>query len=143
MDTQRRSLMLGTLSTLTLGLPKAGWAQDVPMPLDTFIQFSAELCGRPPEALDRGMAQRILHALEDQGKLSRLQALYQNVKNDTPLADELRAAWFSGSIQTSDGAVLVGFVHALAWGSASFLHAPGSCGGPTGYWSEAPQTPST
>lgn len=140
MDTQRRSLLLGAASAFTLGLPARVWAQ-VPAPsLDEFIQFSAALCQRPPAALDRTMAQHILLALQAQGKTAGLHALQQDTQADPALAAELRAVWFSGLMDTPSGAVLVGFVHALAWRSASFLHAPGSCGGPTGYWSEPPET---
>ncbi|MGB6242116.1 MAG: hypothetical protein WBF69_06515 [Castellaniella sp.] len=138
MDTQRRSLMLGAVSTLALGLPAPGWAQSPPVSLDAFIQLSATLCNRPAATLDRGMAQRILQALQAQGKSSRLPALQQDAQADAPLASELRSIWLSGLMDTGAGAIVVGFTQALTWGSAPFLHAPGSCGGPTGYWSDPP-----
>lgn len=138
MDTQRRSLMLGAVSTLALGLPAPGWAQSPPLTLDAFIQLSATLCHRPAATLDRSMAQRILQAFQTQGKSSRLQALQQDAQADASLASELRSIWFSGLMDTSTGAVVVGFTQALTWSSAPFLHAPGSCGGPTGYWSDPP-----
>lgn len=142
MDIQRRSLMLGAISTLALGLPATGWAQTTPLSLDAFIQLSAKLCNRPATALDRAMAQRILQTLQAQEKLPRLQALQKDPHADIALAKELRSIWFSGLIETPAGVVVAGFTQALAWSSAPFLHAPGSCGGPTGYWAQAPQAQS-
>lgn len=137
MDRLRRNLMLGAASTtLTLGLPLG--AKAAVLSLDDFIRISAQLCQRPADSLDRNMAQRILQALDTQGKSPGLLALAQQADADPVLAAELRAIWFSGMINTPSGNTLLGFQEVLAWNSAPFLHVPGSCGGPTGYWSEAP-----
>lgn len=138
MDIQRRSLMLGAVSTLALGLPAPGWTQPIQLTLDVFIQLSAILCQRPAATLDRGMAQRILQEFQTQGKSSRLQALQQDAQADASLASELRSIWFTGLMDTGTGVVVVGFTQALTWSSSPFLHPPGSCGGPIGYWSDPP-----
>lgn len=138
MDTQRRSLMLGTVSILALGLPAPGWTQPTQLTPDAFIQLSAILCQRPAATLDRSMAQRILQEFQIRGKSSRLQALQQDVLADASLANELRSIWFSGLMDTSTGVVVVGFTQALTWSSSPSLHAPGNCGGATGYWSDPP-----
>lgn len=139
MNTQRRSLLLGAMSTLALGLPApARAAQDAPLSLDAFIQLSARLCNRPAAALDRDMAQRILQELQAQGRSSGLRALQQDASADVLLASELRSIWFSGMMNSGADVIVVGFTRALTWSSAPFLHAPGSCGGPTGYWSAPP-----
>ncbi len=138
MDTQRRALMLGAAAAMAMGVPARAWAASPS--LDDFIQLSARACGHPPASLDRDMAQRVLQGLADQGKAARLLALVQDEKTDPALAAELRAIWFTGLMDTPSGTAVVGFQHALTWRSAAFLHVPGSCGGATGYWAEAPQS---
>ena len=137
MDTQRRALMLGAAATAALGMPARTWA--TALPLDDFIQLSARLCGQPPASLDRDMAQRILQGLVAQGKTAALPALLQDETAHPALAAELRAIWFTGLMDTPAGTAVVGFQDALTWCSAPFLHVPGTCGGATGYWSDAPE----
>lgn len=136
MDAQRRALMFGAAATAALGLPVH--SQAASPSLDDFIQLSARLCGQTAAALNRDMAQRILQILVSHGKAADLQALLQDDAALPALATELRAIWFTGLADTSSGTVVVGFPDALTWRSASFLHVPGSCGGATGYWAEAP-----
>ena|SRR5690606_6012098 len=136
----RRALVLSGLATAAIaGLPQvaSGRAMAGGMTLDEFIALSSRLTERPASSLDRGMAQRILDALYSQGKLNQLAILAQDTSAQPALAAELRAAWFAGLLP-GHGSSPVGYEHALVWSAAAFLHVPGTCGGPTGYWAQPP-----
>ncbi len=136
----RRTLVLSSLASAAIaGLPQMaqGRATAHGMALDGFIAMSSQLTHRPASSLDRGMAQRILDAFQAQGKQDELAMLAQDPSAHAALAADLRAAWFSG-LAPGHGSPPVGYEHALVWSAAAFLHAPGTCGGPTGYWAQPP-----
>lgn len=136
MDIHRRALILGAAAATVVGITRP--ARAAAPSLDAFIKASAQLCECPPESLDHDMAQRILQLLMEQHEGAGLQALLQNPASEPALASRLRSIWFTGMADTPSGVVVVGFLHALTWRSADFLHVPGSCGGATGYWSLPP-----
>ena len=136
----RRALILSGLTGAAIaGLPYLPQARAATMPftLDAFITLSSQLTHRPASSLNREMAQRIVDAFLAQGKQHELTALVRDPSAQTPLATELRAAWFSGLSPEPDTAPL-GYQHALVWSAAAFLHVPGQCGGATGYWAQPP-----
>ncbi len=55
------------------------------------------------------------------------------------LADEIVAAWYSGSYATSAGLAAFNLTDALVWDALDFTKPPGLCGGATGYWAAPPQ----
>jgi hypothetical protein len=138
---RRRAILFSGLSLAGLGLPLPRQAQAAagPVSIEGFIALSARLCGRPAAQLSPDMAARILALLRAQGQMDGLAALRRDASADPVLARALCAAWFSGRFTMAGQDVLVGYHEALVWSSAPFLHAPGSCGGPTGYWSEPPR----
>lgn len=137
MNLHRRALVLTSLFFASLQWPLAVQARAArtQVSADDFIALTAQLSGRAATTLDRDMASTILQILDQQGKLAGL------IKDSTfnpELANEVLAAWYSGQITTQSGTSVVGFPQALVWSSASFLHAPGICGGATGYWADTP-----
>ena len=54
------------------------------------------------------------------------------------LADDIVAAGYSGAYQTAAGLADFNLTHALVWRALDFTKPPGLCGGPTGYWADAP-----
>ncbi|MFA7438451.1 sugar dehydrogenase complex small subunit [Castellaniella sp.] len=133
MDTRRRALLLSTLASPVLA--RGAGATPTAITPDDFIALCAQLCRQPVTALDRDMAGRILQICLQEGKMAALHTLLAAPDTPSPLASELRSAWYSGLMPGASGLQVVGFQHALAWNSTHFLHVPGICGGPTGYWS--------
>ena len=117
--------------------PAQGRTVSGPLTLDAFIALSAQLTHRPADSLDRDMAQRMLDAFQPPGQPDALTRLAQDAASAPALAMAVRAAWFSGLIPGHD-IPPVGYAQALVWSAAPFLHAPGICGGPTGYWAQPP-----
>jgi hypothetical protein len=56
-----------------------------------------------------------------------------------PLADDIVAAWYSGSYATRNGLASFGLASALLWRALDFTKSPGLCGRATGYWADASQ----
>jgi len=141
MNLRRRAIFFSGLSLAGLSLPFPRQAQAAAgtVSVDDFIALSARLCGRPASQLSADMAARMLASLREQGQMDGLAALLKNESADPALARALCVAWFSGRLSMAGRDTLVGYQEALVWSSASFLHAPGSCGGPTGYWAEPPR----
>jgi len=55
------------------------------------------------------------------------------------LADDIVAAWYSGSYATRNGLASFGLASALLWRALDFTKSPGLCGRATGYWADASQ----
>ena len=53
------------------------------------------------------------------------------------VADDVVAAWYSGSYATAAGPAVAGYTDALLWQALSFTKPPGYCGGETGYWADS------
>jgi Membrane bound FAD containing D-sorbitol dehydrogenase len=54
------------------------------------------------------------------------------------VADDIVAAWYSGTYDTPAGPAVAGFTDALLWNALDFTKPPGFCGGETGYWADPP-----
>lgn len=141
MNGRRRVILFSGLSLAGLGLPLPGQAQAAAdtVSIEDFIALSARLCGRPAAQFSPDMAARILALLREHGQMAGLAAMQKGASAEPALARALSVAWFSGRFTMAGRDVLVGYQEALVWSSAPFLHAPGSCGGPTGYWAEPPR----
>jgi hypothetical protein len=136
----RRSLILGAASvaTLAIGLPLAAGAQDI-ITADQFRALSARLTGVTD--LDGAAAGRLLDGFIAMGRGPDLARLAANPgRNTGALADAIVAAWYSGSYDTVAGLATFGLTNALVWKALKFTKPPGLCGGPTGYWADAPRS---
>jgi hypothetical protein len=54
------------------------------------------------------------------------------------VADDIVAAWYSGTYEISGGLAVAGFIDALLWNTLDFTKPPGECGDETGYWADPP-----
>lgn len=144
MDVRRRAIMAAGVSGAGLALvpgwlparePAGGTAA---VPLDDFMALSARLAGRSAADLDRSMGARLLAVLRQQEQLAALERLMAVPDAESTLSTAIRAAWYSGQWVRGEERVQLGFTEALVWTTASFLHAPGICGGPHGYWADPP-----
>ena len=70
---------------------------------------------------------------------AELAALVAEGGSGGAFANEIVAAWYSGSYVTSAGPAAFNLPDALVWRALDFTKSPGHCGGPTGYWADGPQ----
>lgn len=142
MNSSRRALLLTSLSLTALQWPVFAQAQALVVTaqptLDNFLALSAQLTGRGVDSLNRDMANAIFMALRQQGKLAQVMALFDDDNADQELAAEVLKAWYCGQLPGSSQTTVIGFSQVLTWDAAPFLHAPGMCGGATGYWALPP-----
>jgi len=138
----RRTVLLAGLAAASASLPLGLLAQPA-FTLDAFVELSARLTGVPAAGLDRGAARVMYEAFDGRGLLPDLASLASRTGSgaaSTRLGNEVVAAWYSGICETANGPVVATYTGALLWGSASFLHPSGVCGGATGYWGDPPAT---
>ena len=138
----RRAVLLAGLAVASAGLPVRLLAQPV-FTLNAFIDLSARLAGVPAARLDPAAARAMYEAFDGRGLLPDLARLAGQANPGDAgrrLGDEVVAAWYSGICETVNGPVVATYTGALLWGSASFLHPSGVCGGATGYWGDPPDT---
>jgi Membrane bound FAD containing D-sorbitol dehydrogenase len=138
----RRGLLVGgvCIATATLDLPHVAVAQ-APISVDQFRALSAELTGAAIADLDAAIAGQVLAGFLSLGRGPELAVLAADPKAPAgALANEIVAAWYSGSYETSAGVAAFDLTGALLWRSLDFTKTPGTCGGATGYWSDPPQT---
>lgn len=144
MNSSRRALLFTSLSFTALPWPVFAQAQDLAAStqptLDHFLALSAQLTGKGVASLNRDMGRAILDALRQQGKLAQLIGLLDDNNANQELAGEVLTAWYCGQLPDASQTTVIGFSQALIWSAARFLHAPGMCGGATGYWAEPPLT---
>lgn len=140
MNSRRRALLLTSLSLTALQWPIAGQAQAATpsIALGDFLALSGRLSGREVASLDRNLAGAIFDVLRQQGRLDELTSLLDNDSANPELAAEVLTAWYCGQLPIPSQTTVIGFSQALVWSAAPFLHAPGMCGGATGYWAEPP-----
>ncbi|WP_162232254.1 sugar dehydrogenase complex small subunit [Methylogaea oryzae] len=103
-----------------------------------FVALSARLTGRPTADFDPETAARMLKAFQGRGLGRELARLYLHPASNDALAGQVVSAWYTGVCQTAAGPAVATFNDALLWKTAAFLHPPGTCGGPTDYWSRPP-----
>jgi hypothetical protein len=121
----RRSVILGGASaaTLAVAFPLRSAAQ-ASLTVDQFRALSARLTGVGLSYLDPAATARLVDGFMSSGAL----------------ADDIVAAWYSGAYQTAAGLAEFNLTHALVWRALDFTKPPGLCGGPTGYWADAPHS---
>ena len=136
----RRSVVIGgaAATALVAGLPLPVAAQET-VTVDQFRALSARLTGAAVSDLDASMAGKLLDAFLSMGRGPALELLAADRGLSTgPVADDIVAAWYSGTYKTPAGLAVAGFTDALLWNALDFTKPPGECGGETGYWADPP-----
>jgi hypothetical protein len=136
----RRSLVIGgaAATALAAGFPLPVAAQGT-VTIDQFRALSARLTGAAVSDLDASMAGKLLDAFLSMGRGPALELLAADRGLSTgPVADDIVAAWYSGTYKTPAGLAVAGFTDALLWNALDFTKPPGECGGETGYWADPP-----
>jgi hypothetical protein len=134
----RRSLIIGGASAATLAVfPLPASAQDT-ITVDQFRALSARLTGVAVMELDATAAGKLLAGFISMGRGGELARLAGDpgLTGET-LADDIVAAWYSGSYATRAGAAAIDLTKALLWNALDFTKPRGICGGASGYWSDA------
>jgi hypothetical protein len=133
----RRSLIIGGASAATVAVvPLPAPARDT-ITVDQFRALSARLTGVAVAKLDATAAGKLLAGLVSMGRggeLARLAADRRGRRGT--LANDIVAAWYSGSYATRAGAAAIDLRNALVWKALHFTKPRGECGGATGYWAE-------
>lgn len=107
--------------------------------LDSFIAMSVKLTGQA--SLDRDMGKSILGAFIETGHGEDIAELIADAtpeQSQLTIANAVVAAWYSGMSPIASATQVMGFNEALVWTALSYTKPWGSCGGETGYWSDAP-----
>jgi len=136
----RRSLVIGGVSVAALaaGFPLPAGAQET-VTVDQFRALSARLTGAMVSDLDASLAGKLLDGFVSIGRGPALALLAADSRLSTgPVADDIVAAWYSGTYATPAGPAVAGFTDALLWNALDFTKPPGECGGETGYWAAPP-----
>src|SRR5262249_23902106 len=136
----RRSLVIGGVSVAALaaGFPLPAGAQET-VTVDQFRALSARLTGAMVSDLDASLAGKLLDGFVSIGRGLALALLAADSRLSTgPVADDIVAAWYSGTYGTPGGPAVAGFTDALLWNALDFTKPPGECGGETGYWAAPP-----
>jgi hypothetical protein len=136
----RRSLLIGGTSAAVLaaGFTLPAGAQET-LTVDQFRTLSARLTGVAASDLDATIADRLLDGFVSMGRGSSLARLAADPEVSTgTLADDIVAAWYSGTYDTTAGPAVADFTDALLWNALDFTKPPGVCGGETGYWADPP-----
>ncbi len=137
----RRGLILGSASaaTLALAFPLPARTQTA-ITVEEFRALSARLTGASTNGLDVGGAAKLLDGFISMGRGADLARLAADPGASAgPLADDIVAAWYSGTYDTRKGLASFGLTSAFLWGALDFTKSPGLCGRATGYWADAPQ----
>jgi hypothetical protein len=133
----RRSLIIGGASAATLTVvPLPASAQDA-ITVDQFRALSARLTGVAVADLDATAAGKLLDGFISMGRERDLARLAADLgMSNGALANDIVAAWYSGSYATRAGAAAIDLTKALVWNALDFTKPRGVCGGATGYWAE-------
>jgi hypothetical protein len=136
----RRSLIIGGASAATVAVvPLPAPAQDT-ITVDQFRALSARLTGVRAAELDATAAGKLLAGFVSMGRGPDLALLAADPgMSSGALANDIVAAWYSGSYATRAGAAAIDLTKALVWNALDFTKPRGVCGGATGYWSEPSQ----
>ena len=106
--------------------------------VDRFLSLSARLTGVGLADLDASAASSILAGFLALGRGGELDSLAADPDATTPLANDIVAAWYSGTYDTGAGLASFGLTHALLWNALDYTKPPGLCGGRTGHWADPP-----
>jgi hypothetical protein len=133
----RRSLIIGGASAATVTVvPLAASAQDA-ITVDQFRALSARLTGVAVAKLDATAAGKLLAGFISMGHGGDLALLAADPgMTGGMLANDIVAAWYSGSYTTRAGEAASDLRYALVWNALDFTKPRGVCGGATGYWAE-------
>jgi hypothetical protein len=133
----RRSLIIGGASAATLAVvPLPAGAQDA-ITVDQFRALSARLTGVAVAKLDATAAGKLLAGFISMGHGGDLALLAADPgMTGGMLANDIVAAWYSGSYTTRAGEAAIDLRYALVWNALDFTKPRGECGGTTGYWAE-------
>jgi hypothetical protein len=136
----RRSVIMGgaSVAALAVAFPFRSPAQDSLTP-EQFRNLSLRLTGAGLSDLDPTAAAKLLDGLTSMGRGADVAALAANGATGGTLANDIVAAWYSGVYETPTGPATFNLIDALVWDVLDFTKPPALCGGPTGYWAEAPQ----
>ena len=136
----RRRLVIGGASAAALaaGFPMPAGAQET-VTVDQFRALSARLTAAAVSDIDATMVGKLLDGFVSMGRGPSLALLAADPGISTgTVADDIVAAWYSGTYDTAAGPAVAGFTDALLWNALDFTKPPGFCGGETGYWADPP-----
>ncbi len=136
----RRTAVVGGAGAVVLagGLSRLADAQQA-ITVDQFLGLSARLTGTAVSSLDATTAGKLLKGFVSMGRGADLARLAADPSTGTgKLADDIVAAWYSGTYDTPTGPAVAGFTDALLWHALDFTKPPAVCGGETGYWADPP-----
>jgi hypothetical protein len=133
----RRSLIIGGASAATVAVfPLPAPAQDA-ITVDQFRALSARLTGVVVANLDTTAASKLLAGFVSLGHGLDLALLAADPgMSSGALANDIVAAWYSGSYATRAGLAAIDLTKALVWNALDFTKPRGVCGGATGHWAE-------
>jgi hypothetical protein len=95
------------------------------------------LTGATVAALDTTIADELLNGFISLGRGRDLAVLAADPGTSAgAVANDIVAAWYSGSYRLRAGATAFGLTGALLWKALDFTKPPGVCGGATGYWAD-------
>ena len=105
--------------------------------LPEFLTLSTRLTGRA--GLDPAIGRIYLTALlADPDKSRRLVDLARGRSSQSDLEREIIVAWYTGLCKSGREDRLATYRQALVW-KALAIPAPGTCGGPLGFWARPPK----
>ncbi len=133
----RRDLLVVTAGAAALAVAPPLRAE-AGFDVDQFLSLSARLTGVSLADLDASAASSILAGFLSLGRGGELSPLAAGPDATAPLANDIVAAWYSGTYDTSAGLASFGLTHALLWNALDYTKPPGLCGGRTGYWAAPP-----
>jgi hypothetical protein len=134
-----------------------GWHNDavaaaLPLERDRFVELSEKLCAMSID--DAFLADAIQNALADQYAAENFRRIAELLHSAAPqeferlvagsglheLAKSIVSVWYSGLLETGDGARVLAYAEALAWRATGYAKAPGTCG-EFGDWISKPPSP--
>jgi hypothetical protein len=105
--------------------------------LSEFLTLSTRLTGK--SLLDPKLASLYLTALEaDPKKRGRLIDLARGRRSDPDLERAIILSWYTGIYKSGKEDRLATYRDAIVWNVLGYP-APGTCGGPTGFWAQPPE----
>ena len=135
----RRRLLAALGSASPFLLLRHSAAAASPASLDEFLSLSARLTGR--SRLDPKIARLYLSALNaTPEKRGPLADLARGRSSHPELEREIILSWYTGFYKAGGQIRLATHTGALLW-KALGTPAPGTCGGPMGFWAQPPAEP--
>lgn len=137
----RRAALLGTASLAALAACPFVTHAEVPISLEQFRALSARLTDFRPTDLNAAAAGDLLDSFITRGLGPDLATLAAApAMSAGQLADDIVAAWYSGTYKTAAGQASFGLTRALLWHALDFTKPPGLCGTAPAAWAAPPET---